>query len=272
MKSSSLILSIISLCFSVGIMLVWIFSNFKLEIIDLSTFIGASVGLIAIMVTFSIGYQIYNNLDSERKINDSIKEFKELLFKKDHLINDLKIELKIFKYNTQLEAYAEKYELTESRLKEFKTGENNQTLQQIEFLTMLDYFYLALEAENYYKKEVESNDHLEIPFDCAIIYRYYSNEICMKALYINLLRFLPDLLKSTEEIKKIIAQSINSKLDFTNPSMFDLNIIKFNKQLSFISSLLSQNNTNLSDYKKSLHLMDEWIKCYVKEKEEAFNE
>ena len=63
MKNNSSILSVISLCLSVGIILVWRFSNFKLEIIDLSTFIGASVGLIVVMVTFATGFQIYNALD-----------------------------------------------------------------------------------------------------------------------------------------------------------------------------------------------------------------
>ena len=74
MKNNSSILSVISLCLSVGIILVWIFSNFKLEIIDLSTFIGASVGLIAIIVTFAVGYQIYNSLEFKSVVNDIINK------------------------------------------------------------------------------------------------------------------------------------------------------------------------------------------------------
>ena len=110
MKNNSSILSVISLCLSVGIILVWIFSNFKLEIIDLSTFIGASVGLIGVMVTFAIGFQIYNALELKQNNERAIMKIKRTELKINRDRENNVIQFKVL--NDNIENVIKRFEIS----------------------------------------------------------------------------------------------------------------------------------------------------------------
>lgn len=64
----SIILSIVSIVGVLSILMLWIFGCFKVSVIDLGTFVGVIVALLAIIVTIVLGWQIINAIEMREKI------------------------------------------------------------------------------------------------------------------------------------------------------------------------------------------------------------
>ena len=145
MKWSNIIIKgILYILSTLFIVLSIIYIMGQVPFITTDSFIGLAVGLIGIMVTFAIGFQIYNTLDSKKEIEAGLKKFDDLLTEKDSLIKQLRIELKVFKYNNQLDTFSEKYELLLILLKTNVYNDKfKMELKESSFLVTLDYFYLV---------------------------------------------------------------------------------------------------------------------------------
>lgn len=70
MKKASFILSLLSLAISVITLIVIFWKVTPNSIVDLGTFIGVIAAFIGISVTFLIGYQIYNAMEIQHKLNE----------------------------------------------------------------------------------------------------------------------------------------------------------------------------------------------------------
>lgn len=71
----------VSLAISVILSLLWICNVFEMSVVSLDTFVGVIVALLAIIVTFAIGWQIYNAMEINRRIDqfdDKLRKFQEL--------------------------------------------------------------------------------------------------------------------------------------------------------------------------------------------------
>lgn len=64
MEKKSFILSIVALAVSIITLAVIFFQVTPHSVIDLGTFIGVMTALIGICITFLVGYQIYNAIDT----------------------------------------------------------------------------------------------------------------------------------------------------------------------------------------------------------------
>lgn len=61
-------LSIAAIVLVITLILLWVCNVWKLSVISLETFIGVIVALLAIIVTFVVGWQIYNTIEIRNKI------------------------------------------------------------------------------------------------------------------------------------------------------------------------------------------------------------
>lgn len=67
-----------SLFLSVALAFLWACNVGGLKTVSLDTFVGVIVGLLAIIVTFAIGWQIYNAMEINQKIEQLDEKMKEL--------------------------------------------------------------------------------------------------------------------------------------------------------------------------------------------------
>jgi Na+/H+ antiporter NhaC len=56
-------LSIISILLWLIVVVLWLFNVYEFSVVDSNTFIGVIVALLALIVTFIVGWQIFNVLD-----------------------------------------------------------------------------------------------------------------------------------------------------------------------------------------------------------------
>ena len=63
-------LSITAIVSVVTLILLWVCNVWKLSVIGLETFIGVIVALLAIIVTFVVGWQIYNTIEIRNKLSE----------------------------------------------------------------------------------------------------------------------------------------------------------------------------------------------------------
>lgn len=71
-------LSIISLILWFVVVMLWLFNVYEFSVVDSNTFIGVIVALLALIVTFVVGWQIFNVLDVKAQLSD-IADFKKQL-------------------------------------------------------------------------------------------------------------------------------------------------------------------------------------------------
>lgn len=69
----TLILSVLALITTISLCLLWCFRSWKVSILELDTFVGIIVAVLALLFTVTIGFQIINTLDVNRKISDLIQ-------------------------------------------------------------------------------------------------------------------------------------------------------------------------------------------------------
>lgn len=63
-------LSIISLILWFVVVMLWLFNVYEFSVVDSNTFIGVIVALLALIVTFVVGWQIFNVLDVKAQLSD----------------------------------------------------------------------------------------------------------------------------------------------------------------------------------------------------------
>lgn len=71
-------LSAISLILWFIVVMLWIFNVFEFSVIDSNTFIGVIVALLALIVTFVVGWQIFNIIDVKSQVSEISDIKKEL--------------------------------------------------------------------------------------------------------------------------------------------------------------------------------------------------
>jgi hypothetical protein len=71
-------LSVISLILWFVVVMLWLFNVYEFSVVDSNTFIGVIVALLALIVTFVVGWQIFNVLDVKAQLSD-IADFKKQL-------------------------------------------------------------------------------------------------------------------------------------------------------------------------------------------------
>lgn len=77
-KFFSILLPIISLPISLIIAILWFCNVKNVSIVDSGTFISVSVGVLSVLVTFVLGWQIFNVIDVREKIMEVSKFQKEI--------------------------------------------------------------------------------------------------------------------------------------------------------------------------------------------------
>lgn len=80
-KFFSIVLSIISLVISLIIAILWFCNVKNVSIVDPGTFMSVSVGVLSVLVTFVLGWQIFNVIDVREKIMEVSKFQKEIEIK-----------------------------------------------------------------------------------------------------------------------------------------------------------------------------------------------
>lgn len=63
-------LSITAIVSVVTLILLWVCNVWKLSVIGIETFIGVIVAVLAIIVTFVVGWQIYNTIEIRNKLSE----------------------------------------------------------------------------------------------------------------------------------------------------------------------------------------------------------
>ena len=148
-------------------------------------------------------------------------------------------------------------------------------LKEASFLVTLDYFYLLVEAINYKNEISQTNEYLNIPMiEQKMDEHIFSLTNCMKGICEGLSRLIFPLDKLNKGTRELIHNSIkNKKPELISSSNFNYNsnIIEFNNQLIYISTLLSNENKNENEYSISFSKMNEKINTLIKE-EKIFNE
>lgn len=76
-------LSIIAIVLSVALIVLWVVSTAEMAVVQLDTFVGVIVSLMALLVTIVLGWQIYNAVEVKEKIQaiNTIEERQEQLKK-----------------------------------------------------------------------------------------------------------------------------------------------------------------------------------------------
>lgn len=86
-------LSITAIVSVVTLILLWVCNVWKLSVIGIETFIGVIVALLAIIVTFVVGWQIYNTIEIKNKLSelDRLKSIlEEQRLKNQQIYHDLR--------------------------------------------------------------------------------------------------------------------------------------------------------------------------------------
>ena len=96
----SLILSIISFAGVLSVWILWVFGVFRVSVIDLGTFVGIIVALLAIIVTVVLGLQIINALDIREKITE-LEQKHTALLEIDRQLNENSISIVKLAHNLQ---------------------------------------------------------------------------------------------------------------------------------------------------------------------------
>ena len=63
-------LSVISLILWFVVVVLWLFNVYEFSVVDSNTFIGVIIALLALIVTFVVGWQIFNVLDVKAQLSD----------------------------------------------------------------------------------------------------------------------------------------------------------------------------------------------------------
>ena len=71
-------LSIISILLWLTVVVLWLFNVYEFSVVDSNTFIGVIVALLALIVTFIVGWQIFNVLDVKAQLSEVSDLKKEL--------------------------------------------------------------------------------------------------------------------------------------------------------------------------------------------------
>lgn len=71
-------LSIISILLWLTMVVLWLFNVYEFSVVDSNTFIGVIVALLALIVTFIVGWQIFNVLDVKAQLSEVSDLKKEL--------------------------------------------------------------------------------------------------------------------------------------------------------------------------------------------------
>lgn len=85
MKNTTFWIALTALMLSLGIIAILIMDVWEISVIDSNTFISAMVGMMTLVFTILIGYQIYNALDIKEKISEIDRLKVELQVAKDDL-------------------------------------------------------------------------------------------------------------------------------------------------------------------------------------------
>ncbi len=85
-KNLSIILSIIALFGVILIAALWVFSAIDLAFVNTDTFIGTMVGILGLLITFVVGWQIVNVLDVKERMHKIVLLEKQLELLKDSTI------------------------------------------------------------------------------------------------------------------------------------------------------------------------------------------
>ena len=75
---SAIVLSMVSILTVVAMIAMWICESRKICVVELDSFVGVIVALLAIIVTFVLGWQIFNIFELKRKI-DEVNELNKRL-------------------------------------------------------------------------------------------------------------------------------------------------------------------------------------------------
>lgn len=87
---SAIVLSVVSILTVVAMIAMWICESRKICVVELDSFVGVIVALLAIIVTFVLGWQIFNIFELKNKI-DEVNELKSQFEKQNAWIDELSI-------------------------------------------------------------------------------------------------------------------------------------------------------------------------------------
>lgn len=81
-------LSAISLILWFIVVMLWLFNVYEFSVIDSNTFIGVIVALLALIVTFVVGWQIFNIIDVKAQVSEIADLKKELKHQREDIDED----------------------------------------------------------------------------------------------------------------------------------------------------------------------------------------
>lgn len=79
----------LSLVISVTMIILWICGVWELKVVNLNTFVGVIVSLLAIIVTLAIAWQIYNAVELKNKVED-LKQLEDRIIEQEKSIEEQK--------------------------------------------------------------------------------------------------------------------------------------------------------------------------------------
>lgn len=80
--------SFLSLVISLAMIGLWISGVWELKVVNLNTFIGVTVSLLAIIVTLAIAWQIYNAVDMKNKVEE-LKQLEDRIKKQEKSLDQV---------------------------------------------------------------------------------------------------------------------------------------------------------------------------------------
>ena len=81
-------LSVISLILWFVVVMLWLFNVYEFSVVDSNTFIGVTVALLALIVTFVVGWQIFNIIDVKAQVSEISDLKKELKQQREDIDED----------------------------------------------------------------------------------------------------------------------------------------------------------------------------------------
>ncbi len=172
MKNCKIILALfcacLSLATSITMLILWCCNVGGFTVVSLDSFVGIIVALLAIIVTFAIGWQIYNSIEIKEKIK-KVDELKEKY-------NELENKIQQNHYHSQ--------QLIFANLAELEVNKRNYTLAFRYLMASLEYTMLLDELindEQIFVRMESITKHISNNTSCEHIEKINENDIKIKA-------------------------------------------------------------------------------------------
>ena len=152
MEKRAFWMALVALMLSIGTIGVMIMGVWEMSVIDSNTFISTIVGLMALVFTLLVGYQIYNAITAREKMDAMRREMYTKLNEIDRLkteLQDIRLELKgeIAVSKSNVDALTKEFEQGGSILQARVVAKTPQN-DYVAFLKMLSAIRAALDVDN----------------------------------------------------------------------------------------------------------------------------